>query len=84
MNALDAKGRIILNEKAIETLAAFVYVARHHQVPTELAKDENDVREVLDAITISGYAIIPEGQIDALIASLLKLRAEGGGVRTKP
>jgi hypothetical protein len=74
MNALDSKGRIVLNEKAIELVGMFVALARSHTKAPDLAKDEEDVHVVLDSLTICGYAVIPEGQIDAVIEALMKLR----------
>lgn len=62
----DPRGRTVLDESEIDLLAIFVSVLRKHNDPNELQNDIEDVRVVLNALTITGYAVVPQGVVDAV------------------
>lgn len=72
MVAVDIKGRTILTEEQAKMVALFLSTIRHTPADEHAAllKDWNDVRDVLLALAIAGYAIFPEGMIAGLKKAL--------------
>jgi hypothetical protein len=60
----DEKNRTILSEKRIQSLAAILSKMRKSKGTESHAKDLKDCQDVLFALSVSGYAIIPQGQLD--------------------
>jgi hypothetical protein len=63
---LDYKNRTVLDEAHIQLLALVVSSLRGSKGEEVYANDLHDCRDVLFALAISGYAVIPQGAIDSL------------------
>jgi hypothetical protein len=74
VTAVDYKGRTVLDEPAIQIISLIVSTLRKSKVEDELHTDVEHVRDVLTALTLAGYAVIPQGAI----ASIKKLIVESG------
>jgi len=66
---------LALNETATLLLAAFLSVVRKSKSEEDKDRDEQDTRDVLQALSLFGYAILPQGTIGA-IKRLLTERQE--------
>jgi|HubBroStandDraft_2_1064218.scaffolds.fasta_scaffold00006_47 hypothetical protein len=64
--ALDRKYRTVLDEAHIQLLSLVVSAMRKSKGEEAHSNDVHDCRDVLFALTISGYAVIPQGAIDSL------------------
>lgn len=71
-SAIDYKGRTVLDEPAIHLLAIVVSTLRQHKDMDELVDDLQDARDVLTALTISGYALVPQGALEAMRRLLIE------------
>lgn len=63
---LNHKGRNVLDEPAIQLLSLILSALRKHKDEATMMDDLSDSRDVLTALTISGYAIVPQGSLDVL------------------
>ena len=63
---LNHKGRNVLDEPAIQLLSLILSALRKHRDEGTMLDDLGDTRDVLAALTISGYAIVPQGSLDVL------------------
>jgi hypothetical protein len=57
---------LTLNESAIELLAEFLSVTLNHRSTEEKEADKRNTRNVLDAMNRFGYAVLPQGTVDAI------------------
>jgi hypothetical protein len=64
--ALNSKHRTVLDESQIQMLVLVVAALRKSKGDEAHARDLHDCRDVLFALTISGYAIVPQGALDGL------------------
>jgi hypothetical protein len=60
------KDRTTLDESHIQLVALVVAALRKSKGAEAHAKDVHDCRDVLFALSISGYAVLPQGAIDSL------------------
>lgn len=81
MGPIDAKGRPILSDGAIDILAMTLSSRRGHKATDEIIKDMHDMREVLEVLTASSYVVIPIGVIENMLKELRRqLTGESDGV----
>ncbi len=76
-------GKLVLGEPAIEVLALVVSALRKSRDPAILQEDLKDTRDVLNALTISGYAVITQGTIEVIKELLTESQVLSGVVITK-
>jgi hypothetical protein len=60
------KDRTRLDESHIQLVSLVVSALRKSKGEETCAKDLHDCRDVLFALSISGYAVVPQGAIDNL------------------
>jgi hypothetical protein len=60
------KDRTTLDESHIQLVSLVVSALRKSKGEEAYAKDLHDCRDVLFALSISGYAVVPQGAIDSL------------------
>jgi hypothetical protein len=70
--AKDSKERTVLSEQQIAMVTVFLSKMRKTDRPDEVLRDVKDVREVLQALTLSGYAIVPQHALNAMKQVLLE------------
>jgi hypothetical protein len=65
MAAKDPKGRTVLDDDQMTMVSVHLSVLRKTK-PAGKLEDLNDVRDVLKALAIAGYAVVPQGLLDGL------------------
>jgi hypothetical protein len=73
VSALNHKSRTVLSELDIEIVSLMLSAKRKNKEPEAMAKDMQDCRDVLEALTVSGYAVVTQRAID----SMKKIVADG-------
>jgi hypothetical protein len=91
MVAKDIKGRTVLDDQQITLVTMVLFTLRKSKTEESQTKDVADVRDVLHAMTIAGFAALPQGGLDGLYKSVLGFfteitevpRAEGSHIDTR-
>lgn len=62
----DLKRRLVLSDAQVQILCLVVSTLRHSRDSASLETDCENTHDVLHALTFSGYAVLPQGTIDAI------------------
>ena len=74
--AKDLKGRTVLDDSQIAMVSLVLFALRKSTDQKAQLSDVNYLRDSLAALAIAGYAVVPQGSLDAVFKSVTDLFTE--------